>query len=228
MKNVYQLLIALLLFCALNLHAQQIDSVLRGAYLFGEPRVDFTEMRNALHLNTIQYSTEYSASYDPGVLTNPGNLKVINQPAFYSSVSAAQKMEYEAEQDADTLKNYFAERPSGRTDGNVRKAEIGVHSAGYMVKSAWPDNEYFYGGGSRTLYYATFRLKVEGSYGNNPQVVNCYVYCKTHQNYLLTSTKSFNDFGGTTNWKDFVFTFSVVPSSCGSPCNQVKKMILLR
>jgi hypothetical protein len=57
MKNIRGLCIALFLFSVTILQAQQIDSLLRGVYLFSRDSVDYSQMRNSLNLNAIQQTT---------------------------------------------------------------------------------------------------------------------------------------------------------------------------
>ena len=95
MKCTISILIAALLSCTIS-HAQQLDTLIRGVFLFPRGNVSFDSIANRLHCNTVQFSSGYNESEnEQGVLTNPNGVKVIHQRKFLESVSWGQRMEYD-------------------------------------------------------------------------------------------------------------------------------------
>jgi hypothetical protein len=210
--------IALLLTSLTMSHAQENNRLWRGVYLFDRDSVNLQQMRDSLGLNEFQYRTGFR-SWDNIALTDT-NLKLINQrdiPQFFSS---GQRMKYEAEQSYDSLllKNYFDLHETGGVfpvqNPEAWRCTTTVHSAGYMVNSAKPNDQY---GNGKTSFLATFRLKVGGTPADTTALVaRCIVFCLTHLDTLKDSLLHFNDFN-TTNYKDFILPFSLIPPPPSNP-----------
>jgi hypothetical protein len=220
MKRIMTFCAALLLVCVSTSKAQ-FDSLWRGAFLFGAHNVNTDQMEDSLHLNAFQTSTGYSSSEDSLFFSSIQDMRVINQRKKLGDWAtdpndpgraSGQQMVYQAEQlrplaGGPVLKNYFDQRPVGRTEGDARVAEAGVDTLpGYMVKSAVPNNEYHY---NRTNYLATFRLKVDAPYEPEDTVVNCIVTCAGNggeRAHLILLGDSFDSAGA---WREFTIPFTI-------------------
>lgn len=170
-------------------------SIPRGIFLFGQTSVDFGQIKNDLHLNYIQGSAGYVGLDLPEILTNSGGLKVLALRELLSHYASAQRMEFEAE-DAppgeENAWNYFQEKLTGRTDGTARRCDpTEQHSAGYMVKSAVPDDQYHY---KRNSYTAKFVMRVEKDKTGDPDIATVSVYCKTHDHVKASLLIGYVDF----------------------------------
>ena len=226
MKCTICILIAALFSCHVS-HGRQLDELMRGVYLSGKGNVDLDQIADTLHLNTVQFATGYGYQYEDAVLRNTKGVRVINTRRFLDSISWGQRMEYKAYQEAppageELLKNYFAGRhPDIRIDSaHGEEVLYAPGTPGLMVWSAQPNDQYHLDAD----WWATFRLRVEGSHPSGTNVVRCIVYCLAHNDTLKDSLLTFGSFG-TGNEKDFVLPFSlaeeVARSGVSSMCTNV-------
>jgi hypothetical protein len=196
---------------------QQLDSLWRGVYLFGNQRVNYRQMRDSLHLNAFQIALGYDTSAEnASVFSTSQTMRVINlrmkfaDPASFPDARAsAQQMEYQAEQGVDPLKNYFTYRPVGTTsqEGDARLAELGVDTIpGYMVTTAAPNNEYHY---NRNHYLATFRVKVDAPYSAGDTVVQCIVKCANNPTGFADTILFGSDFDSAGVYREFTLPFNI-------------------
>ncbi len=218
MKHIF-VISTLILLCSMTTKAQQVDTVMLGVYVSDMDSLHFIQMRDSLHLNSFELRTGLNPTRDATLMNNAAGLKLINQRQFLRNMSTAQRMIYQAEEPIQPtlFKNYFADVHPEReliTEGDTVALRLtpGL-DAGYMVKSARPNDEYRYGS-YRPEYWATFRLKVEGTHQPGDTVVKCIAYCLEHNNVLAESLITFGQFTANT-YKDFVVRFPVM----GQPFN---------
>ncbi len=216
--------ILLLVVLQVTVSLGQNSSILRGVYLFGRSWVNLQQMHDTLGLNTIQTATGYDNAWDNIVLNNTVGIKLYNLRPLLSGLSAAQRMEYEAENTSggNGIQNYFAEHQTGYSYGYEWAAIVGTHSAGYMIKNAQPGDEYHYG---QTQYTATFKLRIppqgtspaSANASGNPkaaalppappsQVATCEVWVN---NTLASSLTTYPSNFSSSGYKDAVLSFTV-------------------
>ena len=145
-------------------------------------RVDFHQLHDSLNINWIQAAVDdYHGTRFNQVLLNSENLNVIGishgrwRNAGILEISSAQHMVFEAEQGTDDPNsNYFLDRPSSAPDHDTT-LRVSAGSAGYMVKTPVPDNEWRYG---RTHYYASLILKRAPGFPRTTPIVRVEAWCK--------------------------------------------------
>ncbi|MGB2867003.1 MAG: right-handed parallel beta-helix repeat-containing protein, partial [Bacteroidota bacterium] len=147
------------------------DNFVRGIWLHDSTNVNFSLMHDSLHLNWVEAIAENGdGTKRLNVLENSGSLYVIgNMGQYLTPKSFAQHMVFEAEQNENNPdQNYF-----GFRNGVVQNDTLlqSPSSAGYMVTSPTPNNEYY----NETHYTARFVLKRTPAQGGNPEVVRLEV-----------------------------------------------------
>jgi parallel beta-helix repeat protein len=203
------------------------SSILRGVYLFGRDSVNTIQMRDSLHLNAFQTGTGDSPTVrNDSALKNPAGLKVLNQRGILVDNSSAQRMEYDAwRTDQSGLYNYFSSfHPAIHKTSNEVYLDSSEADSGYMVQSCSPNWAYYYGN-IRSGYYATFRLKISGSYGGNPQVVRCSVYSIDSSITLKDTILYANDLLPENSYKDIKLYFNLSPALTNPPGRYTKKYL---
>jgi hypothetical protein len=136
------------------------NDFVRGVFLNDNVSVKFKQLHDSLNINWVQAAVDsYSGGKFNQVLRNSANLNVIGiSHGRWSNVgileiSSAQHMVYKAAIAPPTTENYFDVRNGSIVDDTLRQSP---GSAGFMVTTLVPDNEWGYG---RTHYYASFALK---------------------------------------------------------------------
>jgi hypothetical protein len=103
-------LVVLFLFSCSTLSAQ--DDFVRGAFMFGNVNVDYTQLHDSLHLNWIQGQVDIeNGTKLTNVLQNTGNLNVIgvsvqNDESSIYHLSSAKQMVFEAEERNNKLTSH--------------------------------------------------------------------------------------------------------------------------
>lgn len=207
-------LIGYMFFAALLLHGAahaQTDSLWRGIYLFSDiDHLNFSQLSQSLHINVVQGRTGFGSPFeDSTFLHNPTGLRIINQRAFLNHASSGQKLVYQAEQDSqpEQIREYFKyKHPTLHPDGDSARFLTPPDSAGFMVKSAVPDNEYHY---KQTDWWATFRLKIDQPFSAGDTVAHCIVQCKGNAQILADQILLAGDFDSAGVYKEFTLPFNV-------------------
>ncbi len=147
------------------------------------------------------------------ILQNNRNLKVLavlERNIYYPSF--AQRMRYDAEEpvDASGIRNYFASHQTGEPGTSlgtsVWQDSVSKHSAGYMVQSPVPDDQYFY---ERMHWVATANMRIDLTGNSSAQVVRIEI--ANGANILAQRVITEGEFGGSTAFRTFEVAYTLPP-----------------